>query len=227
MFSFDGQSAKPLMAELDDLKDRGRLNSLYQTTTKWSVMISLPFILIVMLFPAQILSIFGKSFVDGAAVLMILAFVNLINVGTGMCGALIDMTGRTKLKLANSSVKVGLSIFLNFLLIPRYGILGAAISALIYEFISNVLPLLPIWFLYRILPYDRGLLKPIAAGLLMLTAWLITNRFFPPGSNLLLVFLNMLLLLAVYAVSILVMGLSPEEQAVLARFRRRLGLASH
>ena len=217
------QSARPLIAELHDRQDWARLSNLYQTSTKWSVTLNLPFILIMVLFPVQILSIFGKSFEEGATALVILALVSLVNITTGMCGAILEMTGHTRLKLFNSIIRVSLAIFLNFLLIPRWGIVGAAVAALVHEIVSDLLPLVQMWFLYRLLPYNRALLKPMLAGLTMVAVWFATSRWLASQENLLIAALNILLLLAVYSAVTLLLGFSQEERALIARFRRRLG----
>jgi O-antigen/teichoic acid export membrane protein len=214
-------SARPLIAEIHDRNNREQLGHLYQATTKWSFTLNLPLILVMLIFPKQILSIFGKSFEEGALTLIILGFVNLVHVGSGMGGAIIDMTGFTKLKLVNSVVRVGLSIILNLLLIPSWGIVGAAVAALLLEIVSNLLPLTQIWYLFQSLPYNRSFLKPITAGLLAVAVSLAAQRFLFPASGLLETVLHMLLLLSVYVVLTLAFGLTADEQAVLTRFRRK------
>jgi O-antigen/teichoic acid export membrane protein len=218
------QSARPLIAELHDRNDQGRMRNLYQTATKWSITLNLPFILIMVLFPTQILSIFGKSFEDGAATFVILAIVSLVNISTGMCGAILEMTGHAKLKLFNSVIKVALAISLNFLLIPRMGIVGAAIAALVHEFVSDILPLVQLWFLYRLIPFSWTLIKPFLAGLSMLAAWLLTNHWLSSQTQIWAVVVNMLFLFAIYAIITLLLGFSQEERALFDRFRRRAGV---
>jgi O-antigen/teichoic acid export membrane protein len=221
------QSARPLIAELHDRQDHGRLNNLYTTSTKWSITLNLPFILAMVLFPQQILSIFGKSFEEGATVFVIMALVSLVSVCTGMCGALLEMTGQAKLKLINSIIKVSLAISLNFLLIPRWGIVGAAMAALIHEFVSNILPLVQVWFLYRLQPYSNTLFKPIIAGMSMLAAWALTRGLFPSEGNFLITILQILFLFAVYASVTFFLGFSVEEKALFNRFRRKVGFLPH
>ncbi|RPI78750.1 MAG: flippase, partial [Chloroflexi bacterium] len=131
------QSARPLIAELSDRGDKFRMKQMYQTGTKWVVSLNLPMILIIILFPVELMSIFGKSFAAGAAALVIMAFAELVNVSTGMCGSIVDMSGHTRLKLANTIVRVAASIFFSFLLIPRYGLMGAAWTSLIQTVIAN------------------------------------------------------------------------------------------
>jgi O-antigen/teichoic acid export membrane protein len=216
------QSARPLVAELHDKNNFERLNHLYRTSTKWSTTLNLPFIIIMMLFPKQILSIFGKSFEDGAMAFAILALVSLIHVITGMAEALLEMTGHAKIKLFNSVIKISLAILLNFLLIPRYGILGAAVSALIHQSVADGLPLIQIWFLYRLLPYSRAFYKPILAGLCMVAAWFFTRGLFLDGDNFFVVILHGSFLMVIYAAVTLLLGFSSEERALLARFRRKV-----
>ncbi len=215
-------SARPLIAELHDRGDWVMLHRLYQTTTRWVVLLNLPFILLMMLIPAQLLSLFGRSFMDGAAALRILAFVSVVNAGTGMCGAVLEMTGHTTLKLINAIIRLVLSLVLNILLIPRWGLLGAAVTALVIETVANVLPLIQVWFLYRLLPYSRGLLIPIVGGVAAAAAFLLLSIPFPVADNALNTIVLVLISFGVYLVIILALGITPDELLILIRSRQRI-----
>jgi O-antigen/teichoic acid export membrane protein len=217
------QSARPLIAELSDQGKQPQVEHIYQTTTRWMVTLNMPMILIVTLFPVQVISIFGKSFLEGAPALAIMGLVNLFNVATGMCGTILDMTGHTRMKLFNTIIRVSVAILANFLLIPRFGVTGAAIAALIHEVIANVLPMIQLWFLYRILPYNPHILKPLAAGVLAAGGALVMRTWLPSSGNLLLTILHMLVTLAIYAAVVQRFGLSSEELMVVNRIRRRVG----
>ncbi|MBK9055291.1 MAG: flippase [Chloroflexi bacterium] len=215
-------SSRPLIAELHDRNDWSRLGRLYQTTTRWVVILNLPFILLMMLIPAQLLSLFGKSFVDGAVALRVLAFVSLVNAGTGMCGAVLEMTGHTTLKLINAIIRLILSVVLNLLLIPRWGLLGAAITALIIESVANILPLIQVWNLYRLLPYSRDLVAPIVGGIAAAAAFALLALKFPPENSLIHTVFLILLSFGVYLAVILSLGVSAEELILLVRSRNRV-----
>jgi O-antigen/teichoic acid export membrane protein len=216
------QSAKPLIAELNDQGKHGRVEHIYQTTTRWVVTLNLPMILIIMLFPSAIMSVFGKSFAEGAPALVLMGLVNFVNVATGMCGTILDMTGHTRMKLVNSVVRVSVGILANFMLIPRYGITGAAMAALIHEVIANLLPLVEVWFLYRILPYSWAFLKPLAAGIAAAGVTLLVRAWLPAPDQLLSLFLQILSMLGVYALAIQLLGLSLEERQMVNKLRRRV-----
>jgi O-antigen/teichoic acid export membrane protein len=169
------------------------------------------------LFPDQILSVFGKSFVGGATALMILAWANLVDVGTGMCGTILSMSGYTKLKLVNNIVSISLSIGLNVLLIPRFGIVGAAISALIVFTALNSIRILQVYYLMRLLPYNRSFLKPVGAALTVFFLIFFLKQWLPVGDNIFFVAIYACVLLAVFAAMIWLMGLSSEDRMLLER----------
>jgi O-antigen/teichoic acid export membrane protein len=215
-------SAKPIMAELHDRQDFKQMERIYQTSNKWVVMLQLPVFLVMVLFPEQILSIFGNSFIHGASALIILALADLISVGTGMGSIIIDMTGHTKLKLINSVIRIIIYVVLNFFLIPRFGIVGAAISVLVGEAVINVLRLVEVFILFRILPYNKTFIKPvIAIGVAMITTMLL-GVWLPPTTNILTIILHIFMIFAMYVGASLVMGLSADERIMLARIRQRL-----
>jgi O-antigen/teichoic acid export membrane protein len=210
-------SADPYIAELHDSGKKKELGQLYQTATKWSLTVNLPFFLMFMLFPHQILSIFGESFVGGATALMILAWANLVDVGTGMCGTILSMSGYTKLKLVNNIISISLSIGLNVLLIPRLGIVGAAISALIVFTALNSIRILQVYYLMRLLPYNLSFLKPVVAALTVFFLIFFLKQWLPVGDNIFLVAIYGCVLLTVFAAMIWLMGLSSEDRMLLER----------
>lgn len=215
-------ASMPIVSELYSQGEREQIGRFYQTMTKWTFTVNLPLFLILLLFPVPILSVFGGSFVDGAAALAVLAWGNLVNVGTGICGVLLDMSGNTLLKLANSIATVALTLVLNILLIPRWGLVGAATASLTAAVVINLLRLSEVFILFRLLPYNLGFAKPIAAGLVALAAAWAIRQFFATEANLIYVFMNVGLLLATYAGLILLLGLSQEDRTVLARLCGRM-----
>jgi O-antigen/teichoic acid export membrane protein len=215
------QTAKPLIAELNDQGNHKRIEHIYQTTTRWVVTLNMPMFLIIILFPGAIMSIFGKSFASGVPALAIMGLVNFVNVATGMCGAVLDMTGHTRMKLVNTVIRVSVGILANFILIPRWGITGAAVAALIHEIFSDVLPMVELWFLYRILPYSWPFLKPLAAGLAAAGVALFIRFRLPVSNDIISILLQMLVVVGVYMLVIQLLGLSIEERQMVNRLRRR------
>jgi O-antigen/teichoic acid export membrane protein len=210
---------------VSDLYDQGKSESLarfYQTMTKWTFTANLPLFLIVQLFPGVILSIFGEEYVGGALALTILAWGNLVDAGTGICGVVIDMTGKTSLKVVNAIVTLGLLVGLNLLLIPPWGLVGAAVASAAARAGVNLLRLGQVYVLYRLLPYNVSFLKPVMAGLVALAAGWLMRRWIFTQETLIFAAINVAVLVAVYAAAIVLLGLDQEDRAVLGRIGGRL-----
>lgn len=96
---------------------------------------------------------------------MILASAIFFNACTGPGGAIIRMSGRTRLTFANNCGAGVLNVLLNLLLIPRLGILGAALATGPSIILVNAVRLVQVRWLFKLSPYDRKWIKPLVAGL--------------------------------------------------------------
>lgn len=211
-------AAKPLIAELHDQGDRVHLQRIYQTATKWSLIVNLPFFLAFILFPTKILAIFGESFESGALALIIVALANLIDVATGMCGTLLNMTGYTKLKLINTIFSLTLATILNMILIPRWGLVGAAITTLAVVTSLNLVRLFQVYFLLKIIPYNAEFIKPILAAVISyLFIWALSHFFPVEDMRIRYALAQIVVLFGVFAGMIWLMGLSEEDRMLLNR----------
>lgn len=217
-------SSMPIVSELHGRGERERLAGFYQTMTKWTFTLNLPLFLIVLSFPGPILSVFGEDFVEGALALIILACGSLIDVGTGICGVVLNMTGHTPMSLLNTIVLSFLTVALNLLLIPRWGLTGAAVAAFASTGVVNLMRLLEVLFLLRLVPYNVRFVKPIVAGLAGLAVAWVTRHLFHVEAHLVFVAINMVVLLAVYLGMLLLLGLSDEDRLVLSRIGKSLGI---
>ncbi|HET6380055.1 MAG TPA: oligosaccharide flippase family protein [candidate division Zixibacteria bacterium] len=218
-------SSMPLFAEMHDRGDRGGLEHLYRTTSKWTLSLNLPFFLIATIFPQALLAIFGEEFEAGTAALTILAWANLVNAATGTSGAVLDMTGYTGVKFVNSTVSVGLGLGLNLLLIPPLGVEGAAIATLVTIGSVNLLRLAEVLLLIRVHPYSAEYLKPLGAGLGSALAGLAVLSLTASHEPLLQGAVGLPVVGLVYAGLLVRFGLTDDDHVILsrvrARFRRR------
>lgn len=213
----------PLFAQLHDAAERPRLEQLYQTTSKWTFSLNIPFFLVSIAFPEALLAMFGSEFVDGTQALVILAWGAIVSAATGTSGAMLDMTGHTAMKLINASVSVGLAIGLNLLLIPSLGVVGAAIAAVASIAAVNVLRVVEVAVLESIVPFNLTYLKPIAAGVAALAAGVLVGRIALADQVLAVSALGgIAVLVLVYVVVIRLLGLDEADRFVLGRSVDRL-----
>jgi len=204
-------TSKPVIAELDDQKDIKQMEHIYQLANKWVVMVQIPIFLFMVIFPKPILSIFGESYTGGATALVILAIANFVKVSTGMGGIIIDMAGYTGMKLFNSFVRLALYIILDYFLIPRWGLIGASMAVLVGEGSVNLLRLLQVYIIYRILPFNMSFLKPLIATGAALAGVFLIGTWLPGEASLINTAVDTIFMCVVYAVVLLILGLSVEE----------------
>ena len=74
------------------------------------------------------MGLFGEQYKQGANLLRILVIGQFINVITGSVGFLLNMTGFEKDMRNIVFLSGAIALLLNFILIPIYGVTGAAIA---------------------------------------------------------------------------------------------------
>ena len=215
-------ASMPLFAEAQGAEKRPALEKLYQLTSRWSLTLNLPLFLVVVAYAQVMLSLFGSEFRSGAAPLAILAAANLVNAGTGMSGAVLDMTGHTAFKLLNAAVSVALGIALNVILVPSLGLMGAAIAALAVTAGINILPLAEVLLLEHVTPYNRLFLKPIIAGVLAFLVSIGVKSVLGPTGELVQAAAGIPVLFVTYGLVLLRLGIDDDDRLVLRRVRQRL-----
>jgi len=215
-------SSKPIIAELHERGDLSQMERIYQATNKWVITMQLPIFLMMILLPTTILSIFGESFTGGATALIILAVADLLNTATGMGGVIIDMTGYTRLKLINSLARLALYIVFDLLLIPKWGLLGAAIAVLAGEGMINIARLVEVYVIFKMWPFDNSLFKPLAAGLVALATFFGVRAAIPLGDNLIIAIMQALVFCLIYTAVSMLLGFTPEELALIKNLGRFL-----
>lgn len=109
----------------------GNLGGLERTARHSATLMALfagPLLLVMLIAPTWILSFFGPAFREGATVLRILALGQFVNVITGSVGYVLMMSGHETTMRNVVGVCAVVNLALNILLIPTWGILGAAVA---------------------------------------------------------------------------------------------------
>lgn len=79
----------------------------------------------------DILAVFSSSFVAGYFPLLVLLVGHLINTGSGSVGLLMNLSGKQDVAVLFIAGALIINVALNFLLIPRHGMVGASIATAI------------------------------------------------------------------------------------------------
>jgi O-antigen/teichoic acid export membrane protein len=140
-----GSLAVTSFSELKE-KDEESIESSLQTATYWVFSLVLPTSLIMFLFSEQVLNIlFGSVYTQASVALSILSCGYLLDSAVGRVGSFLQSKGYTKYILYNNVAALGLNIGLNIVLIPVYGIVGAAIATAGSTILTNLLMFIEVW----------------------------------------------------------------------------------
>ncbi len=212
----------PMVSDLHNRGNRKELESLFTTTTKWILSLTLPLFIILMIFSKSIMLIFGPKFIGGWIVLIILALAQLVNVGTGPVGMFLQMTGRQDIDCMNGIILLLLNIGLNGWLIPIYGTLGAAIATGVSLILVHIARLVQVVMIFKMIPYDARYIKPITAAMTSTLVAIIMTTNFIDSPSWLVILIASIILLMVYAAVLYWMGLDHEDKVVLKAIRAKI-----
>jgi O-antigen/teichoic acid export membrane protein len=221
LMSFNTMFA-PIISDLHHRAELRKLESLFKMVTKWAFSLGLPAVALIVIFPREILAIFGQDFAVGGISLILLSLGQLMNLVTGPLGVMISMSGRSGLTMLNAVLHLGVQMGLCFLLIPDYGILGAAAAKVISIGFLRIIRLLQVRVLLGMHPFRRTFLKPVLAGgvswlLLSLAKISITTA----TSSALWLVLGSLSFLIVYGLMLYLLGFDEEDRMLFQKIRSR------
>ncbi|MHB1270930.1 MAG: flippase [Thermoleophilia bacterium] len=212
----------PVISDLYNRHISRELHLLYKIVTRWIFICTLPVVLLQLLFAEPIMNMFGSQFAAGSGALMILALSQLINAASGPAGYMVLMSGRSRLELLNISVSLAVNVAACFLLIPRYGVIGAALANLMAAVAINLLRAVEVWLFMHVHAYSYSYFKPLLAGAASASLVIITGRYLIIAQNF---FWNAALaagMVLVYIAVTISLGLSSQDSAVLGLVKRRL-----
>ncbi len=110
-----------------------------QRATKLITLITLPLVLLLIVFRVPILSLYSEAFIRGEYVLVVVSLGLLFNAFSGSVGQILNMTKHQKVLRKFTLYSLLINVTLNYFLIIRYGILGAAIASVISNVFLNTL----------------------------------------------------------------------------------------
>jgi O-antigen/teichoic acid export membrane protein len=117
--------------QLSRLLGSGRIEAaaaVYRATSAAIIVLSWPAYVVLAVFAPGFLHLFGDDFASGASALALLCGAMMVNSGVGIAQTMLLMSGRSGRHLAATATGLALSLALGWVLIPRYGALGAAVA---------------------------------------------------------------------------------------------------
>ena len=122
--------ASPKFAEMFGKNDMEGLKKVVHQSTKMIFWTSVPLVTIFFIFPEFFLGLFGEEFKIGVTAFIFLSCGRLISSFSGSVGNILQMTGNQNIYASILFFGAILNVVLNLILIPKYGINGAAIASM-------------------------------------------------------------------------------------------------
>lgn len=207
----------PIISRAWSQADMERMKTGYKSVSRLSFTIALPMFCFFLLFAKDILELFGPDFLNGATALMILAMGQLFNSTTGSANTMLLMSGHSKLVMTNTVVMGIFLLLATSLIIPFWGITGAAGAASATFVATNVIRVTQVWRIHHMHPYTWSLVKPIAAAVASTGAVLLLKQSLPIDMNL----MYGLALGIFYLSGLWILGISAENRAIISSLLSR------
>ncbi len=215
-------SFTPHLAHLIHTDRREEAAKAYGSAARWILTLSMPSFIVLVAFGGPLLDYFGPGFRSAAGVTVILAIGQLVSAAAGPCGTVLNMSGRVMLNMLDNVGVLILNIGLNFLLIPEYGVIGAAIAWSASLVTANVVKVLQAHFVVGIHAAGAGLLKISAATVPAAGAAWFVGRWVQTWTD--VVLLAAPVVAVVFFGTLAALRIDPEDKA-LARSLTRRGAA--
>lgn len=130
--------AAPKFVEFYSKGDIVGLEKIAKQSTKIIFFTSFPLILVYFIFPEYIMGLFGNEFMVGSTVLIFISIAQFVNAVSGSVGYIMQMTDNQKIFQNVIIFASIINIILNYILIPKYGINGAAIATMVSMIFWNI-----------------------------------------------------------------------------------------
>lgn len=209
----------PIVSELSHKGEKHRLQRNYVLVTRWLMAGSLLPAIAMLIFPEQILSIFDIASEQAAAALMILALAHGLFGTFSAAESLLVMTGKTLLNAVLGALMLTVNIAAGLLLIPRFGLAGAAYGTLLAFLIVSIARIYHGYQQLHLLPFDVSLIWPLTTAFLVGTIFYLLKSWITVDTlpETILLFLALLLL---YALIYFSGAREPEEKFLFNKLRK-------
>lgn len=212
------QIVNPLTAKLLNEKNKIDLKILYQKSSLTLFIISGFIFLIIILNINELYKLINESYVDGLIVVFIIGLTKLSDSLLGNNNAILFNSDYYRMVLVLGVFLAVLTIVLNMVFIPLYGINGAAFATFIAILIYNISKILFVYFKFKILPFSANTIKVVLLLLVCLGVFYFWDFKFHPVLN---IALKSLLISLFYGFVVYALHLSDDISILLNKIFRK------
>lgn len=164
----------PVLAEAWKDRDMARISSIYKKSVETLMVIGIGMFALTWLNIQNIAVFLGKDFSGIELVVLYMGLGKLFDLCTGANGLIIGTSSYWKVDFLTNVIYTVIALPLNYLLISRYGLVGAAYSGLISITVFNLIRLLFLYFKFNLQPYTwKSLISVFVSSIIVYLVYLI------------------------------------------------------
>lgn len=173
---------RPLIAKAISINDSQMLRSLFMASSRWVLYLILPIIAFLFIASQPAMDLFLKEDTQGIAsiLLWILLAARITNPLGNCAGIVLTMGGQQYRELVSLACGAGLNVVLNAILIPYYGVIGAAIATGAGFYLTTVIRTSFVLQKWNMVPWSKRMIIPVST----LSAVTLIRLFFDPDISL-------------------------------------------
>lgn len=216
----------PMFSAAHARGDRAQAAHLYHLSTDWLVRASLPLLFFLALFAEPLLALYGPDFAaEGTLALWLLVAAQILNLGSGPVGNLLNMCGEERAMLRIGVWETVLTMLALAVLVPAFALPGTCASLALGTLFANSAGLYLAAHRLGIRWWDARFGRWLLPGALTVAAglWLRSAGGSALGAFGLIG--SLVVLYAVFHGTFLFQGLHEDDRELLRHVRTRFGLA--
>lgn len=154
----------PTATQLASLNDFESLKIVYRIVTKWVLALTTPLFIFLILYPSDVMNLlYGPEYSNISTTFRLICTGIFVNILLGPNANTLACCGKTKYLMYTSFLSAALNLGLNFILIPKLGIIGGAISSFIALITINTLNSLYLYKVYKICSINIKMITTLCA----------------------------------------------------------------
>lgn len=155
----------PVISKLWAQNDRKEIKKIYTAIVNWILITSLPACIICSFFSKKIILLtYGEPYIDGWKVFIIFLIGIISRSWIRPAGHILTSAGKTRVQLQNMILTNFINIILNIILIPHYGMEGAAVATLISFSFYGIVNTLCVYKILKMHPFSLRIIKIVLSA---------------------------------------------------------------
>lgn len=210
----------PIFSRLFNSQKYDHLRKTYRITTRWITFFTLIYVCEIVIFRKEIMALLGDDFKHGTTILILLTVGYFIDTSVGSVANMNTMTGRPKYNLYSNLFVIIINVIFNIILIPRYGINGAAFATMLAISLSNILKLILLYVHIKVHPFNKSYFKLFLSALLSMLIVISIKEFI---INSLIINIGLSIsFIVIYLFILKLMKVSNEDMLIIRKIKKIL-----